>query len=383
MDFELDEEQQALREAARGLLRKRYADFETRRGTVADAPGFDRDTWSKMAEMGLLGLPFTEDDGGMGAGPVEVAVVAEEIGRVIAPEPFLTSVVLTGGLVAAVGTTEQRAELLGGLASGESLVALAHAEPGARWVSTAAGVRAEEADGGWRLTGVKEPVPQGAEADVLVVSAALPDGGTGLFTLAGDDDGVTRSGYRAPDGSRAARITFDGAVATPLGEAGQDQATAIAAAHDGARVAAAQQAVGAMQVALETTAGYLNSREQFGVPLKRFQALTFRAADLYVAVELARSLALWAAMVQADPGTSAEERSTAAARAWAQASKAGRLVGQEAIQLHGGIGMTAEYSVGSYTAHLTTLDHLLGDARHHLGRLAASVGDHAEVDPLG
>ncbi|HEY1134136.1 MAG TPA: acyl-CoA dehydrogenase family protein, partial [Nocardioides sp.] len=184
-------------------------------------------------------------------------------------------------------------------------------------------------------------------------------------------------------GSRAARVRLDGAAATPLGEAGRDQEAAVAAAYDRARVAAAQQAVGAMQVALETTAAYLGSREQFGVPLKRFQALTFRAADLYVALELARSLALWAAMVHADPRTSPEERSTAATRAWVQASRAGRLVGQEAIQLHGGIGMTAEYSVGSYTAHLTGLDHLLGDARHHLGRLAAGVGDHAEIDPLG
>ncbi|MDF9716331.1 acyl-CoA dehydrogenase family protein [Nocardioides sp. ChNu-99] len=382
MDFTYDEEQVALREAVRGLLGRAYGDFENRRRAVADDPGYDAATWGRMAEMGLLALPFAEDDGGVGAGPVEVGVVAEEIGRVLAPEPYLAAVVLAGGLVAALGTDEQRAELVGGLASGELVPALAHAEPGSRWSAEATAVTAQQAGDAWTLDGVKEPVPFGASADVLLVTAALPGGGTGVFVVDPSTDGVTRDGYRTPDGGRAARVRLAGATGTPLGEAGVDRTAAVAAAHDATRVAAAQQAVGAMQVALETTAGYLKSREQFGVPLKTFQALTFRAADMYVALELARSLALWATMVHADPDATPEEKADAARRAWAQTSAAGRHVGQEAIQLHGGIAMTAEYSTGSYTAHLTALDHLLGDARHHLGLLALDVAGHGEVDPL-
>jgi alkylation response protein AidB-like acyl-CoA dehydrogenase len=306
--------------------------------------------------------------------------VAQELGRVLAPEPFLTSVVLAGGVVAAAGDDEQRSTVLGALASGGSVLAFAHAEPGARWTPTASAVRATGAGDDWTLSGVKEPVPQGARADLLVVSAALPDGGTGLFLVPGDADGLTRIGYRTHDGGRAARLAFDGTSATPLGAAGADATTAIASALDAARIAAGMEAVGAMEFALSATSEYLRSRKQFGVPLKTFQALTFRAADMYVSLELAHSVALWATMVLASG--SAEEVSDAAARSGLQVSRASRHVGQEAIQLHGGIAMTAEYSVGSYRSHLTALDHLLGDGQFHLSRLAAGIGDHEEVDPL-
>lgn len=382
MDFSYDEEHEALRDAVRALLTKAYGDFESRRQVVKQDPGFDEKTWARLAEMGVLGLPFAEADGGMGAGPVEVGIVAEEIGRVIAPEPFLTSVVLAGGLVAAAGSDAQRAEVLGALASGDSVLAFAHAEPGARWTATASGVIATpDGDGnGWLLSGVKEPVPQGARADVLVVSAVLPDeGGTGLFLVEGGADGLTREGYPTHDGGRAARVAFDSTPGQALGAAADRSAT-IAAVFDAARIAACNQAVGAMDVALSATTDYLKSRKQFGVTLNTFQSLAFRAADLYVSLELARSIALWATMVLAsgDPAATAH----AAARAGLQVSRAGRHIGQEAIQLHGGIGVTAEYAIGSYTSHLTALDHLFGDGNHHLARLAAGVGDYDEVDPL-
>jgi alkylation response protein AidB-like acyl-CoA dehydrogenase len=380
MDFTYDEEQQALREAVRGLVGKAYSDFENRRRSVAAEPGFDEALWGRLAEMGVLGLPFAEEDGGMGAGPVEVGIVAQELGRVLAPEPFLTSVVLAGGIVAAAGSAEQRAEVLGALAEGESVLAFAHAEPGTRWVATATGVSAAADGDAWTLTGVKEPVPHGARADRLVVSAALPDGGTGLFLVSGDADGLTREGYATHDGGRAARVALDGVSAVVLGDGG-DQSAAIARALDATRIAACSQSVGAMQVALDATTSYLTSRKQFGVTLNTFQALNFRAADMYVSLELATSLTAWATMVLADRDDAAVAE--AAARAGLGVSRAGRHVGQEAIQLHGGIAMTAEYSVGSYTSHLTALDHLLGDGQHHLAGLSADVADHAEVDPLG
>jgi len=380
MDFTYDEEQQALREAVRGLVGKAYSDFENRRKAVAEDPGFDEGLWSRLAEMGILGLPFREDDGGSGAGPVEVAIVAEELGRVIAPEPYLASVVLAGGLVSAAGTDAQRAEVLGALSAGESVLALAHAEPGTRWTASASRVTASGSGSDWTVSGVKEPVVAGARADRLVVSAALPDGRTGLFLVYHDDSGVTRSGYRTHDGGRAARIAFDGAAAVPLGEPGADLTASIATVLDIGRVMACNEAVGAMEVALATTSEYLKNRKQFGVPLNTFQALNFRAADMYVSLELAKSVTLWATMVVA--AGRPDQLAEAASRAALQVSRASRHIGQEAIQLHGGIGMTAEYSIGSYTSRLTALDHLLGDGDHHLRLLAASVGDHGEVAPL-
>ncbi|MGY1734501.1 acyl-CoA dehydrogenase family protein [Geodermatophilus sp. SYSU D00684] len=378
MDFQYDSEQNDLREAVAGLLGRAYGDSERRRQVVATDPGFDEKTWAQLAEMGVLGLPFAEEDGGMGAGPIEVALVAEEIGRVLAPEPFVEAVVLAGGLVAAVGTAEQRAAVLGPLSEGASVLAFAHAEPGTRWSPAAAAVTATQDGGTWRLTGVKEPVPSGARADVLVVSA-VTDGGTALFLVQGDAEGLTRTGYRTHDGTRAANVTLDGTPAELLGEGTADRTADVERAQALARIAYSAEAVGAMDTALKTTAEYLKTRKQFGVTLNRFQALTFRAADMYVSLELARSTALWASMV-ADTGGDVV---TAADRARLQTSRAGRHVGKEAIQLHGGIGVTAEYSVGHYTSRLTAIDHLLGDGDWAADRLAAAVDSYPTVDPLG
>jgi alkylation response protein AidB-like acyl-CoA dehydrogenase len=313
----------------------------------------------------------------MGAGPIEVAIVAEEIGRVLAPEPFVETVVLAGGLVAAVGTAAQKGEILGAISEGTTIAVFAHAEPGTRWVPTAEGVTATQSGDDWTLTGVKEPVPSGARADLLVVSAVV-DGGTGLFLVKGDAAGLTRTGYRTHDGTRAANIRFEGTAAVALGTGG-DQTPAIERALAEARIAYGHEAIGAMDTALRTTAEYLKTRKQFGVTLNKFQALTFRAADMYVSLELARSLALWASMVQ-DAGGDVVQ---AADRARLTVSRAGRHIGQEAIQLHGGIGVTAEYSVGHYTSRLTAIDHLLGDGDWAAARLAKNVSTYETVDPLG
>jgi alkylation response protein AidB-like acyl-CoA dehydrogenase len=383
MDFTYDDEQDALRDAVRGLVGKAYSDYENRRRAVADDPGFDEKMWARLAEMGLLGLPFAEEDGGVGAGPVEIGIVCQELGRVIAPEPYLTSVVLAGGLVSAVGTAEQRGEVLGALSAGDSVLAFAHDEPGRGYGPTAEAVTATRDGDGWTLAGAKEPVPHGARADVLVVSAALPDGGTGLFLVEGD--AADRTGYPAYDGSRVARVVLDSTSATPLGEPGLDVTASIATVQDITRVMAANQALGAMQSALTATTDYLKSRKQFGVTLNTFQALSFRAADMYVSQELTHSIVDWATMVvaqsieQGDPAKVAD----AAARVSLQVSRGGRHVGQEAIQLHGGIGMTAEYAVGNFVAHLTALDHLLGDGGYQLRKLSETVTDHDALDPLG
>ena len=377
MDFSYDDEQTALREAVSGLLARSYSG-EQRREVTASDPGFDEKTWARLAEMGVLGLPFAEEDGGAGAGPVEVAIVAEEIGKILAPEPFVEAVVLAGGLVAAVGTAEQRSAVLGPLAEGACVLAFAHAEPATRWSPAASAVQATQDGAAWRLSGAKEPVPNGARADQLVVSA-VAGGRTLLFLVDRDAEGLSRTGYRTHDGGRAAKVAFENTPARLLGESDADRAADVERAQAAARIAYANEAVGAMETALAMTSEYLKTRKQFGVTLNKFQALTFRAADMYVSLELARSTALWAVLVQ-DAGGDVVQ---AADRARLQTSRAGRHIGKEAIQLHGGIGMTAEYKVGHYTSRLTAIDHLLGDGDWALARLAEGVGGYETVDPMG
>lgn len=376
MDFTHNDEQNALREAVAGLLGRAY-DGERRRTVVASEPGFDEKTWARLAEMGVLGLPFAEEVGGMGAGPIEVALVAEEIGRVLAPEPFVEAV-LAGRLIDAVGTAAQRAERLPVIAGGSVIPVFAHAEPGNRWSADATAVHAAERDGSWLLTGVKEPVPHGARADLLVVSASI-DGATGLFLVTSDAEGLTRSGYRTHDGGRAARIEFTNTPAELLGAEPADRTAPIATALAEARIAYAHEAVGAMAAAITMTTDYLRTRKQFGVTLSKFQDLSFRAADMYVSLELARSTALWAALVADEGG----DVVTAADHARLQSSRASRQIGKEAIQLHGGIGVTAEFRVGHYAARLVAIDHLLGDGDWALTRLASVVDRHDLVDPVG
>ena len=378
MDFSYDDEQKALREAVRALMTKAYAEFENRRRAVAVAPGFDEAQWARLAEMGVLGLPFSEDDGGVGAGPVEIGLVCQELGRVLAPEPFLASVVHAGGLVAAAGSPEQRVDLLGRLAAGEIVLAAADTSPGGRWSSAAEGVTAAQEGEGWTLTGVRDPVPNGARADYLVVSAALPAGGTGLFLVEGES--VTRRDYSVFDGSRAARVELSETAAVPLGEPGLDLTATIATISDITRIMGANQALGVMQAQVVATNDYLRSRKQFGVTLNTFQALTFRAADMYVSLELAHSMVAWATMVVASG--SRDDIADAADRVGLQVARAGRHIGQEAIQLHGGIAMTAELPVGVGTAHLGMLELWLGGAQHHLTRLADRVTDHGRVEAL-
>ncbi|MET0997687.1 MAG: acyl-CoA dehydrogenase family protein, partial [Marmoricola sp.] len=301
-----------------------------------------------------------------GAGPGEVAVVAEEIGRVIAPEPFVESVVLAGGLVAARGSDEQKKEVLGGLASGDLVLAFAWSDP----TGGEGGVTVD----GDTLTGVKEPVLNGGRADLLVVFAEGR-----LFLVKPDDVEITS--YPTFDGGRAARIAFDQSPATPLGEGG-DATEAIKDVIAAATVAYCHEALGAMDTALKLTTGYLTTRKQFGVTLNRFQSLTFRAADMYTSLELTRSIVIWATMVLADESSSAEKKREAAARAKLQVSRAGRHIGQEAIQLHGGIAMTAEYIVGHLTARLTAIDHLLGDGRQQVRNLSRRLTSYGVVEPL-
>jgi alkylation response protein AidB-like acyl-CoA dehydrogenase len=275
-----------------------------------------------------------------------------------------------GALIAQLGDDAQR-QLLDDVAAGGTLLAFAHLEPGHRGPAAAVATRAARQGDSWTLSGTKNPVLAGDCADTLVVSAALPDGGTGLFLV--DAAAVTKHPYPTFDGQRGAQIDLDNAPAEPLGGAAQDASGAIRDTIIRIQSALCCEAVGAMEEALRMTTDYLKTRKQFGVTLNTFQALTQRAADMYVSLELARSMSLYAAMSIAD----GDLDPLIASRAKLQIGRSGRHIAQESIQLHGGIGVTAEYPVSHYAARLTAIEHTLGSSQDHLHVL---IGHLAEYD---
>ncbi|PRC41334.1 acyl-CoA dehydrogenase [Mycobacterium sp. ITM-2017-0098] len=366
MDFQFSEEQDLLRDTTRDMLSRTY-DPETRLKTLDSELGWSRDVWKQLAEVGVLGLGFDEDSGGQ----IEVLAVLTEIGRRLAPEPVLHAALGPGALIAEVGTEQQRA-LLDEVAAGERLLAFAHLEPGMRGPTATVTTTATHDGDSWVVSGRKNPVLAGDSADTLVVSATLPDGGTGLFLV--DASAVQRHSYRTFDGQRGAQIDFDGAAAEPLGEGG-DASTAIGHALVRLSSGLCAEALGAMEEALRLTSEYLTQRKQFGVTLSKFQTLTQRAADMYVSLELARSMTFYAAMSVADGNLDP----TIAARAKLQIGRSGRHIAEEAIQLHGGIGVTAEYPVGHYAARLTAIEQTLGSSREQLNVLMGQLGDYEVV----
>ncbi|OBG23861.1 acyl-CoA dehydrogenase [Mycolicibacterium celeriflavum] len=363
MDFDLTEEQQLLRDVTRDVL-SRGDDIA---GLTKAEPGWRREVWAQLAEVGILGLGFDPTE----AGQIEAMVVLTEIGRQLAPEPVAQAALVPGGLIAELGSDQQK-EILEGVAAGETLLAFAHAEPGVRVPSAEPAARAQQNGDTWTVSGRKNPVLAGDSADTVVVTAALPDGGTGLFLV--EAATTSRQPYRTFDGRRGAQLDFDSAPAEPLGDGG-DTAEHVARTVIRYQSALCSEAVGVMEEALRLTTEYLTSRKQFGVPLSKFQTLTQRAADMYVSLELARSMNFYAAMSIAD----GRFDPVVAARTKLQIGRSGRHIAQEAIQLHGGIGMTAEYPVGHYAARLTAIDNTFGTADDQLRTLVGHVGDYGTV----
>ena len=371
MDFELTEEQSLLRDTVRSVF-KSY-DIEKIRAVSETDTGWSASIWESLAEIGILGLPFSEDAGGTGAGPVEVSALMGEVGRSLAPEPLLYGALLPGIVIDKVASGDRRTSLLTEVSEGRLLLGYAHAEPEDRWPAAAVTTTATGASNGVTLDGVKYPVLAGDVAQKFVVSARRTDGTIGLFIVDADASGVTVDGFRTYDDRRAARVSFTNAPAIELADG--DQSDAIAYADIFAQTAQCAEAVGAMERAMELTTEYLKSRKQFGVPLKTFQTLTQRASDVYVALELARSMSLYATASLNDE----VDDPSVYSRTKLQICRSARKVGQEAIQMHGGIGMTAEYPVGHYVARLTAISRTLGDADEHLGVLSSKLGDYEMV----
>jgi alkylation response protein AidB-like acyl-CoA dehydrogenase len=363
MDFRLSPEQQALADSVGRCLEREYG-FERRAEVLAGAEGFDPRTWRSFADLGLMGAGLAEADGGFGGGPVETMIVMEAFGRALVVEPFLPSAILSLQTLAALPAGTERDELIAGIVAGEILVAFAHGEAGTRGEVGRVSVRAEEQDGGWRISGAKRLVLGAPSADRLLVSARTPDG-IALFLTAPDAGGLAATPYRTLDNMRAADLVFDNVPATLLAGAKAAMA-AIEWGHDHALVALCAEAVGAMEQAILITRDYLKTRTQFGVPLAAFQALQHRMADMLVELEMSRSI-----LFQGIAALAAPERERAMSAMKAVVSAAALFVGRNAVQLHGAIGMTEEHMIGHYYRRLFVIAGLFGGESDHLERMAA------------
>jgi pimeloyl-CoA dehydrogenase small subunit len=374
MDFSYSTEQTLLKDSVERFLLDAYG-FETRRQLVASDEGFSRDNWALFAELGWLGMALPEEFGGSDGSAVETMIIMEVIGRGLMVEPYLASVVLGGGLVAREGSEAQRREILPALIEGKLLLAFAYAEPQSRFALNDVEVSAARDGDGYLIRGRKSVVFHAAAADKVVVSARTGGGprdadGISLFIVENGCAGLARRDYRTVDGLRASDLEFDGVrvgADALIGDWGAGLPL-IERAIDHGIAAVCAEAVGAMAVLLEATNEYLKTRHQFGRPIGDFQVLQHRAVEMFMAAEQARSMALMATLKL---GEEEAARKKALSAAKVQIGKAGRFVGQQAVQLHGGMGMTDELNVGHYFKRLTMIDTLFGNVDHHLERFAS------------
>src|SRR3981081_1526071 len=378
MDFDLSEEQRLLKESVEGLLGDSY-EFEHRKKKMGEKGGWSKAVWNKFAEQGLLGLPFSEDDGGFGAGAVEIMIVMEAMGRALVLEPYLSTVVIGGGFLRHGGSAAQKAANIPGIIDGSKTFGFAQLEKNSRYDLNDVATSAKKKGGAYVIDGEKFVVLNGESADTLIVTARTKGGqrdagGIGVFLVPGNAKGITKKSYPTQDGLHAADIAFTGV------EVGADAAIGdpenalplIERVVDEARTAISAEAVGIMDESLKATVEYLKTRKQFGVPIGSVQTLQHRAADMFVAVEQARSMSMFATM--ASDFDDARERATAVAAAKVQIGKSLKFVGQQSIQLHGGIGMTMEAKIGHYFKRLTMIENTFGDTDYHLRRVTSSGG---------
>ena len=373
MDFDFSDDQEHLREAVGRWVEKAYT-FDRRRAATA-AGGFDRATYGELAELGLTSLCVPDAHGGMGMGAVESMVVMEQLGRGLVLEP-LAQTLVASTVLAHCASADVQAEWLPRIASGEALVVLAHQERQARYALEKCEAKATPAQGGWTVSATKNMVPAGDLADAWLVPAMVDDAGTarmGLFLVARDASGASTQGHLCQDGSRAATVTL---VNSPATLVSTDGLAALQLGVDVGLAALCAEAVGVMDATVAYTVDYMNTRKQFGVAIASFQALRHRVADVKMQLELARSMSYYATLKLGAP---AAERSLALSRAKVQLGQSMRFVGQQCVQLHGGIGVTDEYVVSHCFKKLTQLEMTLGDTLHHLGQVSDRMGETAGV----
>ena len=377
MDFDLTDDQRLLTDSVNRLLGDQYT-FEKRKAFLQAPEGWSTTLWAQYAELGLLGLPFAEEFGGFGGGAVDVMLLMQAFGRHLVLEPYLATVVLGGGLIRHAGSAEQQGDILPGVAEGSTKLAFAHYERQSRYDITDVLTTATANGGGYVLEGAKSVVLHGDSADKLIVSARTSGGrddagGISLFLVDGGAEGLARRGYTLRDGSRAAEISLSGVKVSKenlLGEA--DNALGVIERVVEAGIAATSaEVIGTMETMQSMTLEYLKTRVQFGKPIGENQALQHRAAEMLVAMEQGRSMAMLAAMMVDEPD--AAERARNISMAKVGVGQSGRFVSQNAVQLHGGIGMTEEYAVGHFFRRVMVVEHMFGDTAYHLDKLAAQV----------
>jgi len=377
MDFDFSDDQEMLRDSVRKWVDKAYG-FEQRRATVK-AGGFSAQAWSDLADLGLTGLQVPEAQGGMGFGPVDAMVVMEELGRGIVLEPYAAVALVATHLLKA-GKAPSAELWLQGIASGKERVVLAHQERSARYKLAHVETTAKNVNGTWQLNGKKIVVPGGAHAGAFIVPARVSGAvdapeGIALFLLSKGEKGAKVDGYGTQDGASAADLTLTDADAIELLPAGPAFA-ALEEAIDIGIAALCAEAVGVMDKLVAVTVDYMNTRKQFGVAIATFQALRHRIADVKMQLELARSMSYFATLKLGEP---AAARRRALAQAKLQLGQSMRFVGQQCIQLHGGIGVTDEYIASHYFKRLTVMEMSYGDTMHQVGEVAARMQDTAGV----
>ena len=379
MEFDHSEEQLAIRDSLDRWLTKNYT-FDARRKLLASETGASAEAWSTYAEMGLLALPIAEAHGGLGGNGVDVALVMEAFGKALVLEPYLSTVVLGAGLIEAAGYEAQRASLLPAVAEGRLKLAVALQEPASRYARHRVATRAIRSGAGWKLSGHKAVVVGAPLADSLIVSArtsgAVDDPrGISLFVVDANAPGLRIAAYRDHDGQRAAEVVLDDVTVASDAALGDIDAAmpALDLAIDRAIAAICAEAVGILAALNETTLAYLKTRKQFGVTIGSFQALQHRMADMVVAAEQARSMATLAAV--RSTGADAAERGRVVSAAKAYIGRQARLVGQEAVQMHGGMGLVDELIVSHYFKRLTLIETSFGDSDHHLDRFSRTLLD--------
>jgi pimeloyl-CoA dehydrogenase small subunit len=376
MDFDLSEDQRLLKDSVDRLVLDQYQ-FEQRKKYMAEPAGYSASMWNQIAELGLLGLPFEETLGGFGGGAVETGIVMDAFGRGLVVEPYFATVILGGGLLRRAAPASVLGALAPKVAAGKLKLAFAHVERQSRYNLADVTTMARKDGSGYVLDGAKSVVIHGDTADKIFVTARLSGerrarAGIGLFLVDAATPGMTRQGYPTQDGQRAAEITLTG-VRVGADDLMNDNALPlIEHVIDEAIAAVCAEAVGAMQSMQDLTLEYLKTRKQFGRAIGSFQVLQHRSVDMLVAVEQARSMAMFAAVMAGDENPLERRKAISAAKV--QIGRSARHVGQEAIQLHGGIGMTYEYAVGHYFKRVTMIDQLYGDADTHLSYLGAHGG---------
>jgi alkylation response protein AidB-like acyl-CoA dehydrogenase len=373
MDFSLSEIQAMLDDSVEKFIANDY-DFETRQKCAASERGYSPEVWQTFAELGWTSVPFSEEDGGFGGGPADLMVLMLRFGKGLVVEPYLANVVLAGGVLRRVASAEQKQKWLHPIIAGELQAALAYAEPQSRYDIADTRTKAAADGDRWVLSGRKGVVFNGSNAELLIVPARTAGAqndrdGITLFAVPSDSRGVETRGYPTVDGQQAAEVRLDDVsvnAAAVLGKPGEGFA-ALDASIDDATLAVCAEAVGIMQIMTDKTVEYSKDRMQFGVPIGSFQALQHRMVDMFTDCEQSYSLLLWATML-AEQGAADAKRAISSIKY--QVGTAGRKVGQEAVQIHGGMGVSWEVDIAHYFKRLTTIDQVFGNADWHLDRLA-------------